>query len=317
LVKSDTLLTIRRKGRPDIRMDLSAPGALAFPLQAGDQLILPDPGSVLDPTEWYRVPVRLVVPDGGLIRSFGPVADMTFTDKPSRTMPTLIQVLTDAYASRWPLAQGQEASTRFPEFSKRIQAGEIPVVLPHPDFSRIRIKRKDEILEINLSAAIQRCGDDTPATEARQADVPLQPGDVVELPQKPGTRDQAWTGFTKEEERFFGKSLDGVLMVRKPDGIIDPVEISYQPPSWQQTPYGLIPLAPASGVSSSRLKLLTGMSARRLRLKRDGHEVTIDTNDAFLRDGDEIMPAFGLPPTPTSSSAPLQPQPRIVPPPNR
>jgi ankyrin repeat protein len=305
LVKSDTLLTIRREGSPDIRMDLSAPGALAFPLQAGDRLILPDPGSVLDPMEWYRVPARLVLQDGGPVRSFGPVADMTFTDKPSLTMPTLIQVLTDTYASRWPLAQGQEASTRFPEFSKRIQAGEIPVILPHPDFSRIRIQRKDEILEINLSAAIQRCGDDTPAAEARQADVPLQPGDVVELPQKPGTREQAWTGFTKEEERFFRKSLDGVLMVRKPDGIIEPVEISYQAPAWQQTPHGMIPSAPASGVSSSRLKALTGMEARGLKLKRDGHELTIDANDAFVRDGDEILAA-----TPVR-----QPQPRIVPPP--
>lgn len=303
LVKSDTLLTIRREGSPDIRMDLSAPGALAFTLQAGDRLILPDPGSVLDPKEWYRVPARLVVQDGGPVRSFGPVADMTFTDKPSLTMPTLIQVLTDSYASRWPLAQGREASTRFPEFSKRIQAGEIPVVLPHPDFSRIRIKRKDEILEIDLSAAIQRCGDDTPLAEVRKADVPLQPGDVVELPQKPGTGDQAWTGFTKEEERFFRKSQDGVLMVRKPDGIIEPVEISYQAPTWQQTPQGLIPSAPASGVSSSRLKALTGMEARGLKLKRDGHELTIDANDAFVRDGDEIIAATPI----------RQPRPRIVP----
>jgi ankyrin repeat protein len=304
-LKPDTLLTVRRKDSPDIRMDLSARGAFEFTLQAGDQLILPDPGSVLDPKLWYRFPVRLVVPDGGPVRSFGPVADMTVTDKPSLTMPTLIQVLADAYASRWPLAQGQEASTRFPEFSKRIQAGEIPVVLPHPDFSRIRIKRKDEILEINLSAAIQRCGDDTPAAEARQADVSLQPGDVVELPQKPGTRDQAWTGLTKEEERFFRKSLGGVLMVRKPDGIIEPVEISYQAPAWQQTPHGLIPSAPASGVSSSRLKALTGMGARGLKLKRDGHELTMDANDAFVRDGDEILAA-----TPVR-----QPRPRIVPPP--
>jgi ankyrin repeat protein len=304
-LKPDTLLTVRRKDSPDIRMDLSARGAFEFTLQAGDQLILPDPGSVLDPKLWYRFPVRLVVPDGGPVRSFGPVADMTFTDKPSLTMPTLIQVLTDSYASRSPLAQGQEASTRFPEFSKRIQAGEIPVVLPHPDFSRIRIKRKDEILEIDLSVAIQRCGDDTPFAEVRKADVPLQPGDVVELPQNPGTGDQAWTGFTKEEERFFRKSLGGVVMVRKPDGIIEPVEVSYQAPVWQQTPHGMISSAPASGVTSSRLKALTGMEARGLKLKRDGHELTIDANDAFVRDGDEIIAA-----TPVR-----QPRPRIVPPP--
>jgi hypothetical protein len=94
-------------------------------------------------------------------------------------------------------------------------------------------------------------------------------------------------------------------MVRKPDGIIEPVEISYQAPAWQQTPHGLIPSAPASGVSSSRLKALTGMGARGLKLKRDGHELTMDANDAFVRDGDEILAA-----TPVR-----QPRPRIVPPP--
>ena len=310
-LKPETLLTVRRKDSPDIRMDLSARGAFEFTLQAGDRLILPDPGSVFDPKAWYRVPVKLMVPDGGLMGSFGPAADMTVTDKPSLTMPTLIQVLTDAYASRWQLVQGQEASTRFPEFSKRIQAGEIPVILPHPDFSRIRIQRKNEILEVDLSAAIQRCGDDTPAEEARQADVPLQPGDIVELQQKPGTRDQAWTGFTKEEVRFFRKSLGGVVMVRKADGIIEPVEVSYQAPAWQQTPHGLISSAPASGVSSSRLKALTGMEARGLKLKRDGHELTIDTTDPLVRDGDEIHVGGNYaPPQPAR-----QPRPRIVPPP--
>ncbi len=317
-LKRDTLLTVRRKDRPDIRMDLSAPGVLAFPLQAGDQLILPDPESVLDPGQWHRFPVRLVVPDGGPVRSFGPVMGGTFTDKPSLTMPTLIQVLTDTYASRWPLARDPEASTRFPEFSQRVQAGEVPVILPHPDFSRIRIQRKDEILEIDLSAAIQRCGDDTSSAEARQADVPLHPGDIVELPQKPGTGDQAWSGFTKEEERFFRKSLDGVLMLRKPDGIIEPVEISYQQAAWQQTPHGLIPLAPSSGVSSSRLKALTGMDARGQQLKRDGKELKIGPTDPFIRDGDEIIvgglfvPGMQQIPTPPGGARP--PRARVQPP---
>jgi ankyrin repeat protein len=310
-LRPNTLLTVRRNGGPEVRMDLSARGAFDFPLQGGDQLVLPDSDSLFDPTRWSLAPVRLVVPDRGLVRSFGPWTDVRIEGKPSLTLPTLIQVLTDTYASRWPLAPNPEASTRFPEFSKRVQAGEIPVIPPHPDFSRIRIRRNDETLEIDLTAAIQRCTDDTPDAEVRQADVPLHPGDVVELPQKSGSLDQAWTGFTKEEERFFRKALGGVVMVRKQDGIIEPVEISYQQAAWQPTPHGLLPLTSASGVVSSRLRPLTGMDARGLRLKRDGHEFTIASPDAFVRDGDEIMIEFRFLPSPTTPSGSPQPRPRV------
>ena len=187
------------------------------------------------------------------------------------------------------------------------------MIVPHPDFSRIRIKRNGETLEVDLTAAIQRCGDDTPSGEARQADVPLQPGDVVELLQKPAPPDQAWTGFTKEEERFFRKALGGVVMVRKEDGIIEPVEIAYRQPDWQQTPHGLIPLAPASGVSSSRLKLLTAMETRGQQLKRSGHKLTIHSVDLFVRDGDEIIVSSGRPIVRPSVSPPRGPRMNIPP----
>ncbi len=310
-LKPDTLLTVRREGSQEVRMDLSAPGALAFPLQAGDHLILPDPESVIDTTHWAEVPVQLRFPDSSAARYFGPFGNTSISGKPALTMPTLIQVIADAYASRWPLSADPAPESRFPEFSTRIQASEIPVILPHPDLSRIRIKRKGETQEVDLAAAIQRCTDDTPSEEVRRADVPLQPGDVVELPQKPGPLDQAWTGFSKEEERFFRKTLGGVVMIRKQDGIIKPVEISYQQAAWQQTPHGLIPLAPAKGVSSARLRLLTGMEARGLQLKRDGHTLTIDRIDAFVRDGDEIIVGGVYVPAPQGGR---QPRPRMAPP---
>lgn len=312
-LKQDTLLTVRRNGSPEVRMDLSGRGAFEFVLQSGDHLVLPDPESVIDTSRGSAIPIQLKIADLGGARLFHPLSTTFFEGMPSWTMPSLIQVLTDAYGSSWAQSADQDLTSRFPDFSKRIQTGEIPVILPHPDFSRIRIKRKGETLEIDLTAAIEGCTDDTASALARKSDVPLHPGDVVELPQKPGPPDQAWAGFTKKEERFFRKALGGVVMVRKKDGIIDPVEISYQQPAWQQTPHGLIPLTPASGVSSSRLKLLTGMEARGFLLKRGGHELTVERVDLFIRDGDEIV-VGGLVPQPATPSGTRAPRPRILPP---
>lgn len=312
-LKQDTLLTVRRDGSPEVRMDLSGRGAFEFALQSGDHLILPDPESVIDTSRGSSIPIQLKIAELGGARLFHPLSTTFFEEAPSWTMPSLIQVVTDAYASNWARSADQDLTSRFPDFSKRIQAGEIPVILPHPDFSRIRIKRNGETLETDFTAAIEGCTDDTTSMEARKSDVPLHPGDVVELLQKPGPPDQAWTGFTKEEERFFRKALGGVVMIRKQDGIIDPLEISYQQPAWQKTPHGLIPLAPASGVSSSRLKLLTGMEAWGFLLKRGGHELTVERVDLFIRDGDEIA-VGGSVPQPATPSGTRAPRPRIVPP---
>ena len=316
VMRPDILLTVRREGSRELRMDLTAPGALAFPLQAGDHLIMPDLEAAIYPTVSPH-PVQLRFPEANGISYYESVG-IPVASNPAITLPTLVQVLTDSYASIWRISANQEPGSRFAEISKRVQTGEIARILPHPDFSRIRIQRKDETLEIDLTAAIQRCTDDTLPAEARNSDVSLHPGDVVELPQKPGTMDQAWTGFTKEEERFFRKSLGGLVMVRKPDGIIEPVEISYQQAAWQQTPHGLIPLDPASGVSSSRLRWVTGMAARGLKLKRGGHELNIATTDAFVRDGDEIImggpfvPGMQMIPTPPGGAR--SPRARVQPP---
>jgi ankyrin repeat protein len=303
-LKPDSILTVRRQGVGDVRMDLAATGAQAFKLQSGDHLILPE--SVMETEDEATRPIRFLVPDFSYSRIYRTLSDTWINRKPTLNMPTLIQVLADAYAPRRsPLRAGGDPAleARLPELSNKIEAGEIPVVIPHPDFSRIRIKRiggdrKEIIQEVDLSEAIRSCTDDTSNAEARKADVALFPGDLVELPLKTSQLDQAWKGFTAEEERFFQKALGGTVMVRKQDGIINPVAISYHQPDWQKTPHGLIPLPPQQGVASPRLFALTGMNGVGLILKRDGHELRSDSDDPLLRDGDEIRVEVHSPPMP-------------------
>ena len=325
-LKPNSILTIRRQGSSDIRMDLSASGAREFKLKSGDHLILPDPESVMETEDESIRPVRLVILDFGYSRGYQPVINGWIDSKPTINMPTLVQVLTDVYSPRQsgtPAGSDQALETRFPELSNRVQAGEVPVILPHPDFSRIRIKRiggdrKEMIQDVDLSDAIRRCTKDTPIADVRKADVALFPGDVVELPLKTGPPAQPWQGFTAEEERFFHKALGGTVMVRKQDGIINPVEISYHQPEWKVTPHGLVPLPPKEGLASPRLFALTGMNGMGLLLKRDGHELRSNSGDPLLRDGDEIrvdasmqQPAGQVPPWVQRQS-----RPRVVPPPS-
>lgn len=295
-LKPNSILTVRRNGGSDTRMDLSASGAREFKLQSGDHLILPNPESVMVTEDEAIRPVRLSIPDFSYSRGYRPVINDWIGSKPTITMPTLIQVLTDAYSPRrsGTLAGGDlTLETRFPELSDRVQAGEVPVILPHPDFSRIRIKRiggdKKEIIQnVDLSETIRRCTEEMPNADARKADVALFPGDVVELPLRSDQAGRRWQGFTAEEERFFRKALGGTVMIRKQDGIINPVEISYHQPEWKETPHGLVPLNPPQGVSTTRLFALTGMSGPGLVLKREGHVLRSNSVDPLLRDGDEI-----------------------------
>lgn len=320
-LKPDSILTVRRQGSGDVRMDLAATGARAFKLQSGDHLILPDPESVTEERNPPFRPVKLVVPDFHITRAYHPVGGIAATDKPSLPMPTLIQVLTDVYSQHWPTFpadRDKALESRYPELSNKLGLGEVPVILPHPDFSRIRIKRiggdkKEIIQDVDLSNAIRQCTDDTPDAEARKADVALFPGDIVELPLKTPQPDQAWKGFTVEEERFFRKALAGTVMVRKGDGIIEPVAINYHQPAWNPTPHGLIPLAPAKGVSTARLFDLTGMSGTNLILKREECDLNIASGNPLLRDGDEIrVDVRMMPPAPSPQR---RTRPTVVPPP--
>jgi hypothetical protein len=317
-LKPNSILTIRRQGSADIRMDLSASGAGEFELRSGDHLILPE-SMEAETTDKNLCPVRLIIPGFNYSRTYRPVGNIQITDNPSLPFPTLIQALTDAY-SPWGAdrnVSGEQAmENRYPEFSSWVQQGDVPVILPHPDFSRIRIKRiggdgKETVREVDFSDAIRRCAEDTPDAEARKADVALFPGDIIELPLKIDPSASPWLGFTAEEERFFRKALGGTVMVRKQDGIIEPVEISYRQPDWKSTPHGLIPLPPKQGIATTRLLALTDLKWTSLILKRDGHELRFASADPLLRDSDEI--AVDVMPQPMQPQR--QPRPLVVPPP--
>ena len=319
-LKPDSILTVRRQGGEEVRMDLAASGAREFELRSGDHLILPDTESVLQVTDGILRPCKLVIPDFHFARTYHPVFGRFTGDKPATSMPTLIQLLADAFSihsSKLQTGSDQAMESFYIDLTKMLRWSQVPVVLPHPDFSRIRIRRtgedgKESEMVVDLAKAIRQCGDDTPDAEARKADLELFPGDRVELPLKVMKPDQTWNGLTPEEERFFRKALAGTVTVRNQDGIIETIAIRYHQPEWMATPHGLIPLVPANGVATPRFFELTGMSGFDSFLKRDGFELGISLANPLLRSGDEIR---GIRADPNRGQSQKPARPRIVRPP--
>lgn len=297
-LKENTLLTVRRQGVPEVRMDLAAAAAQKFELLAGDHLILPDTKSVMaQAANAGREPIRLVVPGF----PYGRVYEIhQFSQANSALLnalpPTLIQLLTDAYfphPERSPYLAETLDESAYLTLIKPDSSLKIPVIPPHPDFAHLRIRRTgadglETVIEINLTDAIGRCTEATPVAEARQADVALQPGDVVELPLKTDQLDQPWTGFSAAEELFFRKALGGFVTLKTADGIIEQREIVYHQPEWRQTPHGLLPLPPKQGAASTRATLVLGKNERSVtQIERGTERLWLST--AFVRDGDQLL----------------------------
>ncbi|HEX8297249.1 MAG TPA: ankyrin repeat domain-containing protein [Chthoniobacteraceae bacterium] len=87
------------------------------------------------------------------------------------------------------------------------------MVVPQPDLARIVIHRlkgdagEEEKIAVDLRRAISSLTAQTTAEQARQLDVPLQWGDVVEIPQLTEARLTNWTGFDPATVRFLSRAL--------------------------------------------------------------------------------------------------------------
>lgn len=247
-------------------------GGANIPLKEGDALEL-----VGEPAE-----IRLqngggpVVksPDGSRLSGVGDIVllspglpfSKSITVSSNTGQPTLVEYL----AASWPVAEpwvlekmtAAEKVRRVTELSGKsaVEAltGEQPQsVLPHPDWSQLKIRRlgeKGEITEIpvNLAAAIAACTDATTPEEARKADVPLMPADVILLPVRQDQRDQPWTGWDPETVRFFSKALSMQVTLADEDGSFRALNLEYMPLRYVDTSAGLLGL-PAAEPAYSKL----------------------------------------------------------------
>jgi ankyrin repeat protein len=353
---------IKRPGWADLTFELDSQELAGFALQRGDHLVLTGASTA----ESFARPSKaaddlvalttvagavLIVPGQPFARIFG-VDSPTNQTNDAVLLPTLLQAIADVYAwTPQQLDQPERLHTADEQTLQQLLTDEPPpVILPHPDFSNIRIRRlepdgSESVVKVDLAAAITRCSDTTTAAEAREVDLELRPGDVVELPLKAPADAAPWTGFTPEQARFFRKALSVRLLVTR-QGKVSQLDFAYEPPAWRATRFGLLPLPPAAGFATVRLSALQQLRHQEIQQSSNGFgsgssgfSTTYSgrsikrgsgppwdifggfstDRDPFLRDGDSVSDQSSgrrvQPGAPVVPETTRQPRPRVIPPP--
>ena len=131
--------------------------------------------------------------------------------------------------------------------------------LPWPDWSGVKIRRVkvpsdseisrndfkltwSEPETIDLLAAMNSLTPESTPEDARKFDLPLNPGDEVELPLLKDHPPGPWPGFDEAALRLFTKALSAKITVVDPDGGFRETTLQLLPPRWVPTAAGVLPV---------------------------------------------------------------------------
>ena len=218
-------------------------------------------------------------------------------------LPTLFQAISDAYARQtmeFEFEDKIDLKTLAADVALRYHDAEaypLPL-LPHPDFSRIVIRRFDaDGKESRIPVDLTKFSDEGLTPEAaRKADVQLQAWDIIELSLLDPLPPTPWQGFTPLQSNLFRKALSGQCLFHNDREIVHR-EFTYQPPVWYALPSGILALRPAQGIPSTIISEFDGKpfggrferAGGRMGLERDGNRYFIPQGkELFIRDGDKI-----------------------------
>ncbi|MBK1881883.1 ankyrin repeat domain-containing protein [Luteolibacter pohnpeiensis] len=277
-------VTISRNGVPDVQLSYPSEAASGFNLEPGDRVKLERSAENLEA-------FKKVIDMSLTLEVEGYPYRREFEVSPSSKSPTLIQALIDTQVPNslgWlELKSIKELTVENRALLRSKLTGS--TLLPHPDLSNIRILRKKEdgsreTLHIDLTQAVAASGDGTSSDEARKFDVPLLPTDTIVLQLKKDDLDKPWTGFSKEEERFFAQALAGSVKVTRPSGVMDTVVLDYHQPRYVESEGEMLPLPPEQGTASMRASLLIDEGVMELIISGQRSK----PNDTHLTSGDEV-----------------------------
>lgn len=228
--------------------------------------------------------------------------------------PSLLQLLSHFYSAASPGIFGnlnESAETQFAAMAK-LEGKALSDALENnaqdyarqivmwPDWAGIKIRRRtpdrtEQIIPVDLAAAMASLPAEATSEAARKADVLLQAGDVIELPFL-NKLDQKWPGLDEAAIRLFTKALNGsVTVVDTQSGIFREVPVSWIVPKAVDTPAGLLLLPTAAAINGKTIsvrfsELLPSIApgASFTKLTRGGAAQTSDLNQFFQLQGDAL-----------------------------
>ncbi|MCW1886124.1 tetratricopeptide repeat protein [Luteolibacter flavescens] len=311
-------ILITRSEWPEIRLEYPMEESMRFALRPGDRIAFTPAAEVAGKIAEQRsgtITLRAAgMPYGWSIPCAGGNPSSSIDRYPppyvAALQPTLFQIIaeTQALPGFWP--RREDVSPESLPATLR-QSGARASILPHPDFSRIRIHRVKEdggteSLDVDLDKIIAEAAADATPEQLRKHDIALRAGDIVELHVRMDRLAQLWKGLSEKEAAFFTRSLQGRIQVIDSQSQTRMVEIRYEAPAYVETSAGWLPLPGKTGQPTVRASILLPNESG-ISITRDGgsyHNVV--SSRIFLKDGDQI--SLGKFPVEIS-------RPRVVPPP--
>ena len=161
--------------------------------------------------------------------------------QPGAGAPTLLQALATFYQPHYSSAVPQSPNIFASAKSLLQKQGSLSrPMLTHPDWPRVRVRRVaspgsgDSIIAPPWTSLLGTITADTPATEAAAADMPLQAGDIIEIPVLAETG-APWEGFGDAMSLLMAKALSLSVTVME-DGLAREYTFPYTPPAPTVTP---------------------------------------------------------------------------------
>ncbi|MBB5349994.1 ankyrin repeat protein [Haloferula luteola] len=323
-VASTARVVIRREGWGDI---IWTWGDQGFHLQAGDHLRLENTLSPQEAEHRFKKNrqsyVHLLFPDTpcAIHSSLSYRSDQGFSPF---TLPTLASLIAEAYATAFDTSA----------YPRPWEQANVPYAwsLPHPDFSSIVIRRlkddeTEEVLHVDWEKAIAACTPETTADDVREADISLQPGDIVELSLKDDDS-LPWRGFSAATARFFHGVLSGSVQIFPRNENPRLLRLNWQPVEWKETEVGWLPLLPKVGFPTFRYfdrvpaphgSLAEQVGGRLTSIEREGDSQDAPLYNYYIKSGDRLLTEAPLKATqkvvPNTRPSERTPRPRVVVPP--
>ena len=311
--KSEGTVVVTRKDWPEVKRALKDLLVKDFELLPGDHLKLELPageGGTRKPSG-ITLTTDDDIPFACYFRTLQPELTANADNPPQLT---LVQALTHAVAPTGIAKPLQPDVKDLPAWLIPQLGANPQRILPHPDLSKLRIRRDGKIIEVDLEKVIAVPPEQMSVAQARQADVELESGDIIEVPIHRDRLKTVWKGFTPQEEAFFAKALDCKITVIDTQGNIQMKTMEYHQPSYVESTAGVIALPPATGTATMLVSAVSGLSrpgdAAGGTVARDNTQLSLLSDClVFAREGDALVWKNS-----NIFSQPRQPRPRVVPP---